>query len=56
MAQSRRLASARAYYRLAAKAQLAGNRSQADTYRRRADGLVAEERRNREYLARIRNT
>lgn len=51
--QPRRLASARAYYRLAAKAQRAGQHRSAEFYRRQADRLVEEERRNRDYLARL---
>lgn len=51
--QSRRLSSARAYYRLAVKAQMAGQSRQADVYRKLADRLVSEDRRNREYLRRM---
>lgn len=46
--QSPLLAQARAYYRLAAKADLAGNFRQADIYRSHADRLVERNRRNRE--------
>lgn len=40
------LAQARAYYRLAAKAERAGQYQQADTYRRLADQRVERNRRN----------
>jgi hypothetical protein len=53
VSQSRKLSSARAYYRLAAKADRAGQRMQADAYRRRADALVREDQRTREYIARM---
>lgn len=52
--QPRRLASARAYYRLAVKADLAGQAKRADTYRHTADRLVREEQATRDYLARTR--
>lgn len=46
-----RLASARAYYRLAAKAERAGQYTTAAHYRRVADRLVTEEARHRDWLA-----
>lgn len=55
MSQSRKLSSARAYYRLAAKADRAGQRTQAASYRRRADALVREDQRTREYIARMKS-
>jgi hypothetical protein len=52
--RSQRLSSASAYYRLAAKADRAGNHRQAETWRNHADRLVDEDRRQRKYLARLR--
>jgi hypothetical protein len=43
--------SARAYYRLAAKFDRAGNRRQAEHYRKVADRLTDEVRRDREHRA-----
>jgi hypothetical protein len=51
--QSPTLASARAYYRLAAKADRAGQHNLADHYRRVADRKVAEDRRRREFIHRM---
>ena len=48
-----RLASARAYYRLAAKAERASQFTLAGQYRDRADRLVREHRRDRDYRQRI---
>lgn len=53
--QPRRLASARAYYRLAAKAEQAGQGRLREHYRNLADRLVAEERREREARERTRS-
>lgn len=50
---SARLKSARAYYRLAAKADRAGQSRQAEGYRKVADRKVAEDRRERERLAHL---
>jgi hypothetical protein len=47
--QSARLASARAYYRLAAKAERASQFKLAEHYRAVADRFVAADRRQREY-------
>lgn len=47
----RRLNSARAYFRLAAKADMQRQHDQAASYRRRAERLVEEDRREREARA-----
>lgn len=49
--RSARLNSARAYYRLAAKAERAGQSKQAEHYRDVANRLVDQDRRDREYRA-----
>jgi hypothetical protein len=50
--QNPKLASARAYYRLAAKAERASSYTLAGQYRDRADRLVAEAQRQRDYIRR----
>lgn len=52
MARSRRLSSASAYFRNAAKAERAGNRQQADHFRAMAERLVREDQRERDARAR----
>ena len=46
--QRQRIASARAYYRLAAKADRSGNYAQATQYRNVADRLVAADQREQQ--------
>jgi hypothetical protein len=50
---SARLKSARAYYRLAAKADRAGQFRQAESYRKLADRFVDQDRQAREALKRL---
>lgn len=50
--QPRKLAQARAFFRLAAKADLAGKFEQGRRYRERAERLVEENRRTTDYIRR----
>ena len=50
---ARTLASARAYFRLAVKADMAGQHNQAAAYRFKAERLVATARNTREWARRV---